>query len=707
MLSWCIRYVIHALKILFFFFFVSFFTLFYIHLCVLSLHPGTVYERPCPRGFVCPDTVTIKECSLGEWCPERSREASPCPVGSYCKNPKVRVPCFAGVTCPEGSTMFHSCTERPGFYCDGGADYLPCEAGYYCPSVSEKERCPPGHQCPILSAAPQPCKPGTVAATAGEAACSDCSTGHYAPNRTMTACLTCPAGTFADHRGAEACTSCPSGYTSSEGASFSSQCVPIPGTDTVQVILRQILISIPAVAGAIFLFFVGIWLRRRQNDRSWARFAGYNVANSVRKALRLSIGSVTDAKEQGYLLRFEYLFLRVYRGMKGLPPPPPFSIMGSSIGHGLSSSSSASSSSVLRSLSYHGRTSTSFTAPAATWSSSSSSSLPTPLLETRDNSINGSEAGKARGPGGSGHRRSVDNSSSEGLTKHQLREPLLGVSEDDYNDGVDVDVAGTINNSRSNNSSSTSPAASDVGKTSSHLSSISSTLSINASQPLSAVLSTSAGTATGGGGAAAVAAAGDDGGFIARSPSHDMDLSGHDLPILPDTEAFLIAESLSPNEQERFAAAINRAVRNHVHFPKLCGEASVVGKITFPRAYVLGVLPHPFPCWTIYDFSEKHFALKIPAIAADAIALLRLEDNDYTSTSTSSSISSSTPSSSSSSSSSVNTGQERACIESEGKKTSWTRGEAKRFSREAGLTTSLSSSSSSSRLRENQGMDQV
>ena len=101
------------------------------------------------------------------------------------------------------------------------------------------------------------------------------------------------------------------------------------------------------------------------------------------------------------------------------------------------------------------------------------------------------------------------------------------------------------------------------------------------------------------------------------------DPSGLGLDIA--SEAFQLVDAMPTAEQERYASAICAAIRRHVHFPPPCGERTVEGKITFPRSYILGLIPS---CTEQYDFSDRNFALKIPRIAFDAITLLRNDDED-------------------------------------------------------------------------------
>ena len=108
------------------------------------------------------------------------------------------------------------------------------------------------------------------------------------------------------------------------------------------------------------------------------------------------------------------------------------------------------------------------------------------------------------------------------------------------------------------------------------------------------------------------------GGSSAGSDDHkDSELAAFEHDIA--SEAFQLVDAMPPAEQERWASAICTAIKRHVHFPAACDTGRAEGKITFPRTYLFGLVPS---CRKSYDFSDRNFALKIPRISFDAIALL-------------------------------------------------------------------------------------
>lgn len=204
-----------------------------------------------------------------------------CRAHFKCPNTWTQIRCETyGFRCPEGSVEEIPCERQDGFYCDGSATFRECRAGTYCPTVSTVLPCTQGHYCPPRSTMEQPCPRGQASEVANATACTPCPLGYSAPETGMTQCTICPAGSYANTFGASACTTCGSGFTSVAGATSSAQCI---GSSPEQTIWREILISIPAIGGSVLLFVLGVWLKRRQDDRSWVRFDGYCIANAVRK----------------------------------------------------------------------------------------------------------------------------------------------------------------------------------------------------------------------------------------------------------------------------------------------------------------------------------------------------------------------------------------------------------------------------------------
>ncbi len=522
---------------------------------------GSMVERACLRGNECANSSVMVPCALGDYCPERTTTKRKCREGHVCAKMWTEEPCAVGFLCPEGRWYQEPCEDKghEGDYCDGGRNYRQCSAGHFCPHINVSTVCPKGNSCPRGSYSPQKCAPGHVAGEAGMSACTPCALGYFMSEEGHAVCEECPAGTYADRLGSSRCSNCGAKYTSTSGAQSSSQCVPLP-EDTFSSILKQIIISIPAVAGSIGVLLFGVWLRRRQNDRTWARFTGYGIANKLRKDLKLNIGSIKDANEQRFLQRFEILFMLVYRGVRyGSLVMRPSKMMSTSVSSerisGLSSSASSSSSS----------TSNSLLLPASTVrfadtinSSSNQCDVYVPPTEEELNgkrnvtlvpsSTTSADPSRASGQFAQDLLREAQQASrAAGSSRNSMRDPLLlhskglGKSEVDLYDHASHD---------------------------------------------------------------------------------DADADYHD-----NSEAFLLADSFTPEEQTRYAAAIGAATRMFVHFPRACGEETFPGKITFPRSYLIGVIPNPFPCISQYDFSEKHFAMKTLAIAAEAVAILVEQDN--------------------------------------------------------------------------------
>ncbi len=174
--------------------------------------------------------------------------------------------------------------------------------------------CDPGNYCPPRSVTQLPCPRGHASANVNASVCSPCQLGYSAPETGMTQCTICPAGSYANTFGASACTTCGSGFTSVAGATSSAQCI---GNNPTAAIIDRIIVYVLSIGGSTLLFLLGVWLRSRQNDRTWAVFDGYCIANNLRKSLQLNIGSLADAKEQGYVESFEVLFMTVYNGVRG------------------------------------------------------------------------------------------------------------------------------------------------------------------------------------------------------------------------------------------------------------------------------------------------------------------------------------------------------------------------------------------------------
>ncbi len=242
---------------------------------------GSIFELPCPKGHACGSITSLQVCNLTQYCPERSTRAAPCDEHFYCPDSTTKKECTElGTRCPFGSVQPLLCTShRPGYYCDGSADFVECPASYWCPSNKERYPCKAGHRCPVRSSAMTPCPKGSHVAEDLATECLPCSLGYEARGVGMTECTICPAGSYAAVVGSKECTPCGSGFNSIAGAVSSSQCV---GSDPVKSAINQILISIPAIGGSLMLFILGMWLKRRQDNRSWLRFSGYSIANQVR-----------------------------------------------------------------------------------------------------------------------------------------------------------------------------------------------------------------------------------------------------------------------------------------------------------------------------------------------------------------------------------------------------------------------------------------
>ncbi len=241
-------------------------------------------ERPCPKGFACKDVDSIVRCEKGQWCPERTIHSIQCPEGHVCETPATKEKCANGTRCPEGSYQMLECvdTGHAGEVCLGGRDYEPCPPGQYCPTVKASITCSPGHYCPYKSVMERPCLAGTMTGEEGQSQCRPCALGTYQPDIGQVECIDCLPGTYADHPGSKKCTSCGSAFTSISGATSSAQCIRI-SDDVEREIFKSLLVSIPAAAGAVLMFALGIWLRRKQNDRTWLAYPGHAIANRVRK----------------------------------------------------------------------------------------------------------------------------------------------------------------------------------------------------------------------------------------------------------------------------------------------------------------------------------------------------------------------------------------------------------------------------------------
>ena len=233
------------------------------------------------------------------------------------------------------------------------------------------------------------------------------------------------------------------------------------------------------------------------------------------RRMHLNIGSVSDAKEQRYLDRFEALLLRVYNGVN------------SRVG--------------------------------------GDGNLPSGVSR----SFTGSYAGYAPP---SAQARPVAGNSSK-ASSQTVRAPLLG--EDDY-----IDAPGA------------SPGRQPMPRLPSTQSSVN-----GRSRSISGDL-----------------------GSTVRGSLGSIHLQPSVLPDSDDHELFMVVDNMSSEDRARYIDAICTAIRHHVHFPAACSsEPTVDGKITFPRSYLLGIIPS---CVERYDFSDRNFAFKIPRIAADAIAIL-------------------------------------------------------------------------------------
>jgi len=70
---------------------------------------GTSDEIPCPAGYYCVGSSSIKECKKTQYCPEGSTLPSACPAGYFCETPSTKSICPRGYFCPTGCVRPHPC----------------------------------------------------------------------------------------------------------------------------------------------------------------------------------------------------------------------------------------------------------------------------------------------------------------------------------------------------------------------------------------------------------------------------------------------------------------------------------------------------------------------------------------------------------------------------------------------------------------------
>ncbi|KAL8453051.1 hypothetical protein Emag_002011 [Eimeria magna] len=92
-------------------------------------------------GYYCPEgkSITPRNCTYGEYCPEKSASPSPCPSSFYCANENLEWPtgrCRGGYLCKQRATTHSPERVTSGKSCPENSEGYPCPIGYYCHGVS-------------------------------------------------------------------------------------------------------------------------------------------------------------------------------------------------------------------------------------------------------------------------------------------------------------------------------------------------------------------------------------------------------------------------------------------------------------------------------------------------------------------------------------------------------------------------------------------
>jgi len=183
----------------------------------------------CPEGYKCISEDPLHgvtdyighECPMGEYCPERTREAIKCPPGTYGderggKNIEACKTCPPGYFCDDYGIF--NITEKicsDGQYCPFGTSYpLVCPEGFYCNNETnyDKKKCPANHYCPPGTAYPKNCTTGE-SCPEGSGYPTKCVSGFVSQYiEGVLRCIACPPGTYSMSGLSTKCETCEPGY---------------------------------------------------------------------------------------------------------------------------------------------------------------------------------------------------------------------------------------------------------------------------------------------------------------------------------------------------------------------------------------------------------------------------------------------------------------------------------------------------------------